>query len=148
MALVRTRRRLDTCDCRVVYEWDNSIPSNQVIHTVVAYENKCSFHQSVPGVTNNQDLYDNVVCNENAKKNDTIGLLLENGPNTIYDINSDGTRVFKKGVSVSWSWTGNAPNRLLTIILFGVSLTTNQRNAVQAKLDERYGISNVTIING
>ena len=144
----RTRRRLDTCDCIVIYEWDSNLPAQQQVHTVSDYQFKCPAHENVGGIANNQDLYDNVVCQENGKKNIAIDLLLQNAPTSAYNTTSEGTRTFKDGISAYWSWTGTAPNRLLTIIINGTTLTTNQLNSVRAKLDQRFGVSNVNIING
>lgn len=138
------RRTLDTCEC--VVDLDHTTLN------VIIFKKKCNVHnQTITGINNDQQLYDNIIVEENARKNIANDFLLQNGPNTIYDINSDGVRVFKKNISVSWSWddVGTVPpNRLLTIIIHGITLTNNQLNSVRAKLNERFGISRVNIING
>jgi hypothetical protein len=136
----QTRRTLDTCSCRVIYEWDSSLPSNQITHTVISFE-KCPVHAGIAG--SNQDVYDNVVCKENSKKNIGVDTLLQNAPSTLFDLNVDGNRIFKKGIEALWTFTGTAPNRLLTISVIGITLTQNQKNAIQTKLNEKFGISNV-----
>lgn len=88
----------------------------------------------------------NTIKEENPRKNITTQLILDNSPNTVYDLNADGSRIFKKGINVSWSWSGTAPNRLMTITVTGIVLTTNQKNAIQTKLNERFGINNVSIV--
>ena len=144
----KTRRTLDTCNCRVVYEWDSDLPLEQIVHTVSKYEYKCPDHENVSGIISDQDLYDNVVCKENGKKNQSFDMLLQNGPSSIYDLTPEGTKVFKKGISVSWSFTGIAPNRKLTITISGINLTANQIAAIQTKLNEKFGINDVVITNG
>jgi hypothetical protein len=61
-------------------------------------------------------------------------------------VDVNGSRTFKKGITATWSWSGTAPNRLMTITVTGIVLTTNQKNAIQTKLNERFGINNVTIV--
>jgi hypothetical protein len=64
----------------------------------------------------------------------------------MFDVQPDGvTRIFKRGISFWISWTGTAPNRQLTLTLQGITLTTNQKNSLQTKLNTRFGISKVVI---
>lgn len=142
MAIRTTRWRPDTCDCVIEYTWDDALTPDQVTHTLDTIRRRCAAHVNLPSDT---DVY-NTVREENPRKNITHQLLLDNAPNTVYDVNADGTRQFKRGIVASWTWSGTAPNRLMTITVTGVTLTTNQKNAIQTKLNERFGISNVTIV--
>lgn len=142
MTIRTTRWRPDTCNCVIEYTWDDALTPDQVIHTLDTIKRRCIDHAHLVTDT---EVY-NVVKEENPRKNITQQLLLDNAPNTVYDVNTDGTRQFKKGIVASWSWSGLAPNRLMTITVTGVTLTTNQKNAIQTKLNERFGISNVTIV--
>ena len=142
------RVKPDTCDCQLLYQCDVDLPLEQRTFTVLAFEIRCNAHSNSNLPTmNNQQVWDDVIIPEFRKKNDSIQTLLDNAPNSVYDLDG-GTRIFKKNIMVSWSWSGTAPNRLLTITIYGISLTGNQLNAINAKLDERYGISNVVIVNG
>jgi hypothetical protein len=143
MAIKTTRWRPDTCDCIVEYTWDDSLPLDQVTHTLDTVTRKCTYHENIPS---DSEVW-NCVKEENPRKNIAHQLLLDNSPSTVFDLDTDGNRIFKKGISVNWTWTGTAPNRLLTIVVTGIVLTTNQKNAIQAKLNERFGINNVTFEN-
>jgi hypothetical protein len=143
MTIRTTRWRPDTCDCVIEYTWDDTLSPDQVTHTLDTVRRKCSFHENMPSDT---DVW-NCIKEENPRKNITNQLILDNSPNSVFDVNEDGTRIFKKGIEASWSWTGVAPNRLMTITVTGIVLTTNQKNAIQTKLNERFGINNVTFVN-
>lgn len=142
MVIRTTRWRPDTCDCIVEYTWDDAIPPENVTHTLDVVNRRCIDHQHLATDT---DVY-NVLKEENPRKNIAQQLLIDNAPTSIFDLNEDGVRVFKKGIVAQWSWSGLAPNRLMTISVTGVSLTTNQKNAIQTKLSERFGLNNVTIV--
>lgn len=142
MVIRTTRWRPDTCGCIIEYTWDDSLPQDLVTHTLDRITRRCAAHQNLVTDT---DVY-NVVREENPRKNITNQIVLDNSPNTVYDINTDGTRIFKKGLVASWTWSGTAPNRLMTVTVSGITLTTNQKSAIQTKLTERFGINNVTIV--
>lgn len=44
---------------------------------------------------------------------------------------------------ITWTWSGTAPNRVLTVAIRGVSLNNQQKNNVQQKLDVRFGTGKV-----
>ncbi len=143
MTIHTTRWRPDTCLCIVEYTWDDTLSPDQVTHTLDRVVRRCPDHQNLA----NDITVWNTIREENPRKNITNQLLLDNAPSSVYDIQSDGSRAFKKGITATWSWSGVAPNRLMTITVTGITLTTNQKNAIQTKLDQRFGISNVTIVN-
>lgn len=138
-----TRWRPDTCDCILEYTWDDTLTPDQITHTLDKIVRRCSAHETLVDDTT---VY-NTVKEENPRKNITVQLLLDNAPTSVYDVQVDGSRTFKKGIEVTWAWTGVSPNRLMTITVIGITLTTNQKNVIQTKLNERFGINNVTIVN-
>jgi hypothetical protein len=144
MTIRTTRYSPDTCDCIIEYTWDDTIPEDSIVLTLDQVKTRCAAHA---GMANNTDVY-TTVTEENSRKNLAHRNLLDNGPNIIYDIDaSSGTRVFKKGIRISWNWTGTVPNRMLTITLTGITLTTNQRNNAQTALNTRFGVGRVTLVN-
>lgn len=137
---VRTWRP-DTCECVINQQYDDA--ANPIVLSIHSVISRCSQHTNL---TNDVDLY-NVVNDENPRKNYALGHILDNAPTSFFDINEDGSRTFKKGITASWNYTGEVGNRVLTITVTGITLTTNQKNAIQTKLNERFGISNVVIVN-
>ncbi len=142
MAIKTTRWSPDTCECILEYTWDNSVPQDQITIQPANIIVKCSAHNTIQQSTT----VFNTVKEENGRKNISHSVILDNSPSTAYDI-VDGNRQFKNGIIVSWSWSGTVPNRILTITVSGIKLTQNQKNSIQAKLDERLGISNVVFVN-
>ena len=60
----------------------------------------------------------------------------------------DGSKQFKKGVNISWAWSGLPPDRVLTITVTGTTLTTQQKNAIQNRLNSRFGTGKITVVQG
>lgn len=134
----------DTCDCVLAYEWDDSVAENQRTHSLYNVIRRCPDHQSLG---TNQTVF-STVLEENPRKNVTRQLILDNAPTSVYDVDIEsGTRDFKKGITASWSWSGVAPNRVLTLTVTGITLTANQKNAIQTKINERFGVGKVTFVN-
>ena len=91
----------------------------------------------------------NTVLEENPRKNKSVKEILDNAPAGMYDIDPDsGTRIFKKGITVDFQWTGVAPNRSLELVVKGITLTTQIKNAIQTKLDNKFGVGRVTVVQG
>jgi len=140
MVLNITRWSPDTCDCVIEYSWDTTEPEAIRTHTLSNFINVCSFHQSLADNTTRW----NTVLEENPRKNIAHQLILDNGPTGLSDL-IDGTRQLKNGITINKSWSGTAPNRVLTITVSGFSLTQNQKNAIQAFLNTRFGAGKVLI---
>lgn len=144
MVLKITRWSPDTCDCVLEYQWDDTQDENSITHTPVNVVNRCTAHQILP---NTPTAVYNAVNEENPRKNLSLNEILQNAPSTSwYDIDAEsGSRIFKKGIIINWTWTGTAPNRVLTITFTGITLTTQQRNNLQTRLNNRFGIDKVII---
>ena len=142
MAIKTTRWSPDTCGCSIDYQWDDSLPQDQITVTPVGVPTKCAVHNvlgTVPTVFN-------AVKEENGRKNTTRSLILDNGPSTLFDTAPDGTREFKNGIEMSWSWSGTAPNRVITVTVTGITLTNPQKNAIRNILTNRFGAGKVVLV--
>lgn len=135
----------DTCECHIeeIYEGSNIVGGGQVL-------NKCAAHASIP----DDQLYGVLYANadgENKRKNRIERFLLGlDGTNFNLSesvTNPDGSVSvkWKGGVTFSWSWTGTGADRTLNITVTGVSLTTNQRNAINTWCATNFGANKVVI---
>jgi len=140
MATKVTRWSPDTCDCVIEYSWDDSVPEDQRVHTLSNYVNKCAAHSALSTDTDRW----NAVFEENPRKNIAHQLILDNAPTAMYDL-VNSNRVLKSGIAINLSWSGTAPNRVLTISYTGITLTTNQRNTIQTFLNNRFGVGKVLL---
>ena len=139
MTIKTTRFSPDTCNCVIDYTWDDTLSEANRVHT---FKNitKCPAHSSQA----DQTAYD-TVFEENPRKNTALQTALDNGPSTMYDMN--GTqRVIKPTVTYNYSWSGTAPNRVLTISFTGVSLTTAQKSTIQTAENTKHGNGKVAIV--
>lgn len=127
----------DSCTCRIDVgnDW-----------TLSRFVEKCPAHSGL----SDQQAWDAIWRPDNKGENqrgpsNTLDEIIQNAPAAMYDLQADGSRTFKQGINVSWNWTGTAPSRILNINVNGFTPTTNQRNAIMAKLDSRFGAGNVTV---
>lgn len=143
MTVNTTRWSPDTCKCILEYTWDDSISESSRTHTMSAIVQRCSAHTIL---ANDITVY-NTVTEENPRKNISLDEILQNAPNTNwYDLDPDsGVRVFKKNIIINWTWSGTAPNRVLTLTFTGITITTAQKNTLQSRLDTRFGTGKVVI---
>jgi len=139
MVINTTRWSPDTCDCSIEYTWDSESSESTRVHTFSNVVNKCQAHNAI---TDNA-LF-NLLMDENPRKNIAHQLILDNGPTSLSDI-VDGSKQLKAGITLNFSWSGTAPNRVLTISYTGITLTTNQKNSVQTFLNNRFGVGKVLI---
>ena len=125
----------DTCECIIEYDVDGNL--TRVVQA-------CDAHKGGSESTVYQ-----TILEENPRKNKSFKEILDNAPPAMFDIDAEsGTRVFKRGITVDFNWSGVAPNRRLNLIVKGITLTPNQLNAVQAKLDNKFGDGKVTLTQG
>jgi hypothetical protein len=146
MVLKTTRWSPDTCDCILEYEWDDAVPNDQI---VINYKNtvkQCSNHTHLTG-NNKRDTYD-AVNEENKRKNGTVAELITRLQSDFGEADpSTGAITLKKGINVSWTWSGTAPNRVMTMTVTGITLTTNKLNQAKNFLDTRFGVGKVILVN-
>jgi len=130
-----TRWSPDTCDCIIEYNDDGTL--SKIVKA-------CDAHQ---GGTE-ADTFE-AVLEENPRKNKSFKEILDNAPPALFDVDADtGTRVFKRGINVDFQWEGDAPNRNLKLKVQGISLTANQLNAIQNKINAKFGDGKVKLEQG
>jgi len=139
MVTKTTRWTPDTCQCTVEYTWDSNSSESTRVHTFSNVVNKCPAHSAIA-----DNALFNLLMDENPRKNIAHQLVLDNGPVGLSDL-IDGTRQLKNNIVLTFSWSGIAPNRVLTISYSGINLTTNQKNSIQTFLNNRFGIGRVLI---
>jgi hypothetical protein len=139
MTINTTRWSPDTCSCVVEYSWDSEATPENRVHTLMSIV-KCPVHSSLT----DSEAYA-IVTEENPRKNISLQTALENGPAALYDINVDGARVLKQNIDFDFSWSGQAPDRVLNISFSGISLTTQQKNAIRNFLNNKFGVGKVNI---
>ena len=77
MTIQITRWSPDTCGCQIDYQWDDTVPQDERVHTVSNIVKACPIHA---GQLSKESHYAEVV-NENQSKNKAIGLILQRHPN-------------------------------------------------------------------
>ena len=133
MTLKTTRWSPDTCTCSVDYSWDDSLGDSERIHNLSKVIQRCPAHQAL----SDDDTFSSLM-DENPRKNISLAHCLEHGPPALFDT-IDGTKQLKGNLSFNRSWSGTAPNRILTISFTGINLTTQQKNGLQTALNARFG---------
>lgn len=136
----------DTCGCQFTYEWDDAVTEDNRVHTFKAVTKECASHAHLTGNAK-RDMYDSSL-EENRRKNGTIGELLDKAAADFAEVNPEsGSIVLKKGINVSWSWSGIAPDRIMTLTVTGITLSQQKITAAQNFLNTRFGIGRVIFVN-
>jgi hypothetical protein len=78
MGIQKTLWSPDTCECQIEYQWDDSVPQDQRVHTISKIVKSCQIH-SHHGSDKESHYAD--VLSENQSKNKAIGLLIKTLPN-------------------------------------------------------------------
>ncbi len=146
MAIHTTQWSPDTCDCTFEYEWDDTSSENTRVHNFKAVTKECASHAHLKG-NNKKDMYDSSL-EENTRKNGTIGELLDKAAADFGEVDpASGSMVLKKGITVSWDWTGTAPNRVMTLTATGINLSQQKKTATQNFLNNKFGVGKVIFQN-
>lgn len=116
----------DTCTCKVLESWDDSVPADQVVHTLVSVEHRGDEHASIL----DDSLY-GVIRAENVRKNLAIIACLAEAP----ELNNDPEQV-------AWSYT---PGRTLLLSFPGVNLAGALKSTLQATCDTQFGLGLIVI---
>ena len=143
MTIKTTQWRPDTCDCIIEYSWDDTQSEDTRTHNLSKIVKSCSIHAGNPDTT-----IWNTVMEENPRKNKAIDEIVQRAPDQFVDIAQDGTRTLKQGITIDFEWTGSPPNRLIRMIIKGVTLTQTQFNNLQTRLDTRFSPGKVTLVQG
>lgn len=124
-----TRWKPDTCQCEFEYEWDDSVPEDQRVHTFSNALSQCDLHKGLP---QDATLYDNVL-KENQTKNLVLGDVLEKVPRLKKEkTNDDGStvEVLDPTVKYKWSFEGADDQRKLVVDLEGANLTPEEKTEI------------------
>lgn len=130
----------DTCECNIRFQWDDSLPQEQIVLSVNVVGRACEFHKHL--LPNHLITY-NTVLDENAKKNQTLDIALNRQTNKLADAitGEDGSSflVLKNGIRYLYSFSGVAPNRVLTAQFIGANLTRQDKQDIQNEVNNRFG---------
>lgn len=141
-----TRWSPDTCGCVFDYEWDDSETEDTRQHNFKQVVKECASHQHLQG-NSKKDMYDSSL-EENRRKNGTIAELLDKAAADFGATDPEsGSIVLKKGITVTWDWSGEAPNRVMTLNVTGITLSTQKKTAAQNFLNNRFGTGKVIFVN-
>lgn len=138
MTIQTTTWSPDTCNCTLRYKWDDADPDAEVQIDII--KKSCQFHSNL---LPNVPVTFSCIMDENRKKNNTLQYALETLPNKLADqfVGDDGTVYLqiKGGIVFNYRFDGTAPNRVLYISFLGTSLSQNEKNNIQTKLNQRFG---------
>ena len=132
----------DTCSCIFEYTWDDTESAESRTHNLKSVVNACPEHQG-----GTESTVWNTVNEENPRKNKAVGEIIERAPDIYVDIAQNGTRTLKAGITIDFAWTGTAPNRIIKMIVKGVTLPQNHFDALQDRLNTRFGVGKVILEN-
>ena len=84
---------------------------------------------------------------ENRRKNGTIAELLDKAAADFGETDpASGTIILKRGIIISWTWTGTAPNRVMNLTITGAaSLSAQKKTAAQNFVNTKFGTGKVIL---
>jgi hypothetical protein len=140
MAINVTRWSPDTCTCVLEYSWDDTAPEDSRVHNITNVVQKCAAHAGTPDLTTHW----NIINEENPRKNVAFQHLVDNFPAQLSNTGAAGGTL-KSGISFGFSYSGTAPNRVLTVTFTGITLTNQQRTSIQNTLNTKFGAGKVLL---
>ena len=133
----RTLWKPDTCPCEIEYEWDDTLPAGQRVHTPVRSV-KCPAHAGAATLAEHHaDLLD-----ENPRKNKAEARLLAAFPAKLGLTDAQGNTTLRPD-AYTYTITGPRGARVLTLSL--PLLTNQERNAVQTWCNNNLGAGRVVV---
>jgi hypothetical protein len=111
----------DTCTCRVQYQWDDDLPPDQQVHSLVSVLHRGDEHGAVL-----DDTIYSVLREESTRKNKALGVCAEHG----LDVDA-----------IAWVYS---PGRTLVLTIQGLSTTAKQ--ALNRDIVAAVGIGLVVIV--
>lgn len=136
----------DTCGCVFEYEWDDAQNEDTRVHTFKQVAKECVSHSHLQG-NNKKDMYDSSL-EENRRKNLTIQELIEKASTEFAATDPEsGAIILKKNINVTWTWSGTAPDRVMTITVTGITLTNQRKTQIQNFLNTKFGIGKVVFVS-
>lgn len=132
----------DTCQCIIQQEYDDSLPVDEIVISVVDVLRKCEFHNDINNT--NQDIYDTIM-DENPRKNRSISKIIENAPEEWIEVINQrtGERGLKEGIVVDYDFIveQGKEKRTLELSVIGVdsnTLTPTRKTDIQSTLDTEF----------
>ena len=128
----------DTCTgnpstgCVILMDMSN--PNSPVFSS---FERRCIHHSAISGDSLMQTMF-----TESRRKENTRQKILETASQLLGETNTDGSLVWKKGITMNWSYDDS---RILTVSVSGATLTTNQKSAIQTWCDGQFGAGKVVV---
>jgi hypothetical protein len=146
MVLKTTQWSPDTCGCTFEYTWDDTESEDIRTHNFKTVVKECASHAHLTG-NNKKDAYDSSL-EENKRKNGTIGELLDKAAADFGELDpNSGSMILKKGITLTWDWTGIAPDRVMNLHVTGITLTQQKKTAAQNFLNNKFGAGKVILQN-
>ena len=146
MVIKITRWSPDTCDCVFDYEWDDAQSEDVRVHNFKQVAKECTSHSHLTG-NNKKDMYDSSL-EENKRKNGSLAELVDKAAADFGEPDpTSGAMTLKKNITVSWTWSGTAPNRVMTLNVKGITLTNQKKTAAQNFINNRFGAGKVVLVN-
>ena len=146
MVIKTTQWAPDTCGCIFEYEWDDTVSEDSRTHNFKQVVKECVSHSHLQG-NSKRDMYDSSV-EENRRKNGTIQELLERATAEFAQTDPQGGAItLKNNINVTWTWSGTAPNRVMTLTVIGVTLTNQRKTQIQNFINNKFGTGKVVFVN-
>lgn len=148
MAKHITTWKPDTCDCIIHYEWDDSVPAEERVHTpvesVTTHDGRviprhvCAVHAGTIENAGKEVEHHDKIKEENTRKNQVLGHILENSPDLTELVQKeDGSMVkeFKKGLAPEWSFDAS---RNLKVSLKGNILKKSDKDTLKGAVEATF----------
>jgi hypothetical protein len=146
MVLKTTQWSPDTCGCSFEYTWEDTQIEDNRVHNFKRVVTECVSHAHLNG-NNKKDMYDSSL-EENKRKNGTVAELIDKAAADFAEVDPEsGAIVLKKGITITWNWSGVAPDRILTVTITGITLTSQKKTQAQTFLNNKFGAGKVILVN-
>lgn len=133
--------RPDTCGCVIQETYDTADVAGTMVGTPIS---KCSIHAGVADNDHYGVIY-SLPHGENKRKNEAIKALKQFAD--LGDLQQDGSYEFKNGITATWVWSGINADRIMTVTITGITLSTQKKNQLQNAANAMFGAGKVVIVN-
>jgi hypothetical protein len=168
MGIHRTLWSPDTCDCSIEYEWNDSVPSERMVHTVYKVHKVCEAHQH-KSILDRHDHY-KTILEENQRKNVILAQFMDDFPEhteevepeigggTIQEVDNitklsklstettKPTKRLKSNIKFLYGWTGEGKNRVLHVKFHGADLSDNKKKSFTDSTYKKLGHKKVNVV--
>ena len=130
----------DTCECVIEQQFEEGLYEITLVNKVVS---KCTVHLGITDVD-----IPTVAIENNKRKNRVFKFLFDNLRTKLFEQVQQGedlTWQLKSGIEYNWNFTGTDKDRVLSIVIVGINLTTAEKNLIRTWADTEFGVGKVTI---